>query len=332
MEEKMQQRRLGQSGPEVSALGYGAMVLVHGMYGEVEDERSVATIRHALDAGITLIDTSDAYGADGHNERLVGRAISDRREGVVVATKFGYALSPDEPGTPVEVNWDVESRVNGRPEWVGRKLDRSLERLGVEYVDLWYLHFPDPSVPIEETVGTMAEAVESGKARHLGLCNVTAEQLRRAHAVHPIAAVQNEYSLWTRDAEAEVLPACRELGVGFVPWAPLGSGFLSGQVGSIGSDDFRSRHPRFRSENLQQNVDRFAPLRGIAEELGISPAQLALAWLLAQGEDIVPIPGTRNPDHIDSNVAAAEVRMGDEHLRRIDEAAPAGLAAGEALL
>jgi len=328
----MQQRRLGQNGPEVSAIGYGAMVLVHGMYGDVEDERSVATVRHALDAGITLIDTSDAYGEDGHNERLVGRAIAGRRDGVVVATKFGYALSPDEPGTTVEVNWDVRPRVNGRPEWVGRKLDGSLGRLGVEHVDLWYLHFPDPEVPIEETVGAMAEAVEAGKARHLGLCNVTADQLRRAHAVHPIAAVQNEYSLWTRDAEAEVLPACRELGVGFVPWAPLGSGFLSGQVGSVSGDDFRSRHPRFRAENLRRNVDRFAPLRGIAEDLGITPAQLALAWLLHGGEEIVPIPGTRNPEHIDSNVAATEVRLSEEDLRRINEAAPAGLAAGAALL
>jgi aryl-alcohol dehydrogenase-like predicted oxidoreductase len=328
----MQYRRLGRQGLEVSAIGYGAMVLVHGMYGDVEDERSAATIRHALDAGITLIDTSDAYGEDGHNERLVGRAVADRREEVVVATKFGYALSPDEPGTTVEVNWDVQPRVNGRPEWVGRKLDASLRRLGIEQVDLWYLHFPDPEVPIEETVGAMKEAVGAGKARHLGLCNVTAEQLRRAHAVHPIAAVQNEYSLWTRDAEADVLPACRELGVGFVPWAPLGSGFLSGQVGSVSQDDFRARHPRFREENLRRNVDRFAPLRGIAEEIGITPAQLALAWLLHQGERIVPIPGTRNPEHIDSNVAAAGIRLGGEDLRRIDEAAPTGLAAGEALL
>lgn len=328
----MQQRRLGNDGSEVSAIGYGAMVLVHGMYGDVEDGRSVATIRHALDAGITLIDTSDAYGADGHNERLVGRAVADRRDAVVVATKFGYALSPDEPGTTVEVNWDAENRVNGRPEWVGRKLDQSLERLGMEQVDLWYLHFLDPSVPIEETVGAMAEQARIGKTRLLGLCNVSADQLRRAHGVHPVAAVQNEYSLWTRDAEAEVLPACRELGVGFVPWAPLGSGFLSGQVASVGSDDFRGRHPRFQAENLKQNVDRFAPLRGIAEELGITPAQLALAWLLHQGNDIVPIPGTRNPEHIDSNVAAAEVRLSEEDLRRIDEAAPAGLASGEALL
>jgi aryl-alcohol dehydrogenase-like predicted oxidoreductase len=328
----MQSRRLGRNGLEVSALGYGAMVLVHGMYAAVDDERSLATIRHALDVGITLIDTADAYGEDGQNERLVGRAIAGRRDGVVLATKFGYVLDPAAPGTAVRVNWDVENRVNGRPEFARRAIDASLRRLGVDRVDLWYLHFPDPATPIEETVGAMAQAVQDGKAGALGLCNVSADQLRRADAVHPISAVQNEYSLWTRDAEVEVLPAARELGVGFVPWAPLGSGFLTGQVTGIAADDFRSRHPRFRSQNLQQNVDRFAPLRGFAADLGITPTQLALAWLLHQGDDIVPIPGTRNPAHIDANVSAVDVRLTPSDLEHIDELAPAGLAAGEALL
>lgn len=328
----MERRQLGGHGPTVSALGFGAMALVHGMYGATDDEQSVATIRHALDAGITLLDTADAYGADGHNERLVGRAIAGRREGVVVATKFGYVLDPDAPGTPVRVNWDVQNRVNGRPEFARRALDASLGRLGVDHVDLWYLHFPDPAVPIEETVGAMAEAVRAGKARHLGLCNVTAEQVRRARAVHAIAAVQNEYSLWTRDPEREVLPAARELGIGFVPWAPLGSGFLTGRVTSVGADDFRSRHPRYRPENLRQNVDRFAPLRELAAERGITPAQLALAWLLHQGGDIVPIPGTRNPEHLDANIAATAIRLSAADLARIDALAPAGAAAGASLL
>lgn len=329
----MQYRQLGSNGLTVSALGYGAMVLVHGMYGDVEDNRSVATIRHALDAGIDLIDTSDAYGADGHNERLVARAITGRRDDVIVATKFGYVLDPQTPGTSIQTNWDTPGmRVSGRPEFVRQQIDRSLQRLGVDHVDLWYLHFPDPAVPIEETAGAMAEVVKAGKARFLGLCNVNADQIRRAQAIHPIAAVQNEYSLWTRDAEADVLPTLHELGIGFVPWAPLGSGFLSGNVQSVGSDDFRTRHPRFRPENLQQNVDRFAPLRDLADQLGVTPAQLALAWLLHQGDNIVPIPGTRNPDHIDSNIAAIDVRLSDEQLREIDQIAPPGLAAGEALL
>lgn len=328
----MQHRRLGTNGPRVSAIGYGAMVLVHGMYGDVDDDRSVATLRHALDAGITLIDTSDAYGEDGHNERLVARAIAGRRDDVTVATKFGYVLDPAAPGTPIQTNWDIAPRVSGRPEFVRQQIDGSLKRLDVDHIDLWYLHFPDPATPIAETVGAMAEAVQAGKARYLGLCNVNAEQVRRAHAVHPISAVQNEYSLWTRDAEAEVLPTCRELGVGFVPWAPLGSGFLSGQVTNVAADDFRSRHPRFRSENLQQNVDRFAPLRELADEIGITPAQLALAWLLHQGDDIVPIPGSRQPAHIDSNIAAVDVVLSAEQLARIDQLAPAGLAAGKALL
>jgi aryl-alcohol dehydrogenase-like predicted oxidoreductase len=327
----MKYRTLGTHGLQVSAIGYGAMVLVQGMYGDVEEEQSIRTIQHALDVGITMIDTSDAYGADGHNERLVGRAVAGRRDQAVIATKFGYALSPDEDGTPIQTNGDIAPRVNGRPEVAKQRIDDSLRRLGVEMIDLWYLHFPDPAVPIEDTVGAMADAVNAGKVRYLGLSNVDAEQIRRAHAVHPISAVQNEYSLWTRNVEVDILPTLRELGIGLVPWAPLGSGFLSGQVTNVDQNDFRSRHPRYQAENLRQNVDRFAPLRALAEELNITPAQLALAWLLHQGSDIVPIPGTRKPEHIDSNAAAVDVVLTPEHLARIAEAAPLGLAAGKSL-
>jgi aryl-alcohol dehydrogenase-like predicted oxidoreductase len=326
----MQQRWLGPD-LEVSAIGYGAMVLVPGMYGSVDDDDAIGTLRHALDLGISLIDTSDAYGPDHHNERLVGRALAGRREEAVVATKFGYVLDGG-PGRHVDVSWDVDPLVNAEPQVARRAIDASLAALGVDVVDLWYLHFPDPATPVEETVGAMAEAVQAGKARALGLCNVDADTLRRAHAVHPIAAVQNEYSLWTRGAEAEVLAACRELGVGFVPWAPLGSGFLTGTVTSVRGDDFRRRHPRFQGENLQRNVDRFAPLREIAVGIGVSPTGLALAWLLHQGPSVVPIPGTRTAAHLDDNAAAADVRLSDADLARIDEAAPPGLAEGASLL
>lgn len=328
----MKKRKLGSQGLEVSAIGYGAMVLVQGMYGTVEDSQSVRTIQHALDAGITLLDTSDAYGADGHNERLIGRAIQGRRDAVQVATKFGYTLTPEEPGTSVQTNWDIAPRVNGRPEIVPKRVDDSLKRLGVEVIDLWYLHFPDPSVPIEDTVGAMGDVVRAGKVRYLGLSNVTANQIRLAHKVHPISAVQNEYSLWTRDVEKEVLPTLRQLEIGLLPWAPLGSGFLTGQVTTLEKEDFRNRHPRYQGDNLQQNVDRFAPLRSLATELDITPAQLALAWLLHQGDDIVPIPGTRTPSHIDSNAAAVDIVLPPDVLKRIDELSPAGLASGKALL
>lgn len=274
----------------------------------------------------------DAYGVDGHNERLLARAFAGQMDEVVIAIKFGYVLDPDEEGTPIETNWDIDAKVKGSADFVHRQIDGSLARLGVDQVDLWYLHFPDPATPIEKTVEAMAEVVQEGKAKYLGVCNVTAEQLRRAASVHPIAAVQNEYSLWTRNIEREVLPTARELGVGVVPWAPLGSGFLSWQVNTIKGDDFRNRHPRYRGENLKRNVDRFTPLRTFAKEKGVTPVQLALAWLLHQGNDIVPIPGTRNPEHLGDNLAAVSVTLSEGELRRIDELAPAGLAAGESLL
>jgi aryl-alcohol dehydrogenase-like predicted oxidoreductase len=323
------QRRLGMHGPLVSPLGYGAMVL-EGYYGGVEDEAAVATIRAALDLGVTLIDTADAYG-NGHNERLVGAALQGRdRASVVLATKFGIVFD-GTPATELPTGWGYSLQINGRPDYAHKSLARSLQTLGVDYIDLWYAHYPDPQVPIEETVGAMAQAVQAGTVRYLGLSNVSAEQVRRAQAVHPIAAVQNEYSLWRREAETELLPTLRELGIGFVPWSPLGAGFLAGTT-SVGSDDFRANNPRFTGENRQQNVDRFAPLHEIAHELGISPAQLALAWVLHQGDDVVPIPGTRKPERIAENLAAAQVQLTPELRARIDVIAPRGAAVGKTLL
>lgn len=326
----MQHRNLGNNGPLVSAIGYGAMVLVHGMYGKVEDTQSVKTIHHAIDSGINFIDTADAYG-NGHNEQLVGQAIKDRRDKVVLATKFGIVFDPEETSTPLTTNWNVLP-INGRPEYVRKAIDGSLSRLGVDYVDLWYAHFPDPSTPIEDTVAAMAESVQAGKVKYLGLSNVTAEQLRRANAVHPITAVQYEYSLWSRDVETDLLPTIRELGVGFVPWAPLGSGFLTGTVKSVEKDDFRNFNPRYQGENLQANQDRFSPIREMAEELNVTPAQLALAWLLHQDKHIVPIPGSRNPVHIDSNATAADISLTPEQLNKLDSLAPRGFATGKSLL
>jgi aryl-alcohol dehydrogenase-like predicted oxidoreductase len=318
-------------GLDVGPIGYGAMVLVHGMYGANEDDRSVAALRHAADAGATLIDTADAYGTDHHNERLVGRAFAGRRGDVALATKWGIAASPDG-ARRVTASYANEIWVDGRPERARPALEASLAALGTDQVDLWYLHFPDPGVPVEESVGAMAELVAEGKARHLGLSNVTAEQVRAAHAVHPIAAVQLEWSLWTRTAEAELLPALRELGIGRVAWGPLGNGFLAGDVDAVAVDDFRRNAPRFAPDNLARNRDRFAPLRALAQERGITPAQLALAWLLRQDEDVVPIPGSRTPAHIDENLAAAEVALDDDELARIDGIAPVGAAVGAALL
>jgi aryl-alcohol dehydrogenase-like predicted oxidoreductase len=330
----MRTRTLGKDGLTTSAIGYGAMVLVDGMYGPVGEERSLRILRHAVDAGATLIDTSDAYGPDGHNERLVGRAVAGRRDDVQIATKWGIVSGPGEHAHAVKHSHDQEIWIDARPERARDAAEASLRRLGVEAIDLWYLHFPDPGVPVEETVGAMAELVAEGKVRQIGLSNVTADQLLAGHQAHPVAAVQSEYSLWTRDPERELLPALRELGIGFVPWSPLGAGFFAGSADRIGApgEDFRSNHPRFRPENLSANRDRYAPLRGLAKELGITPAQLALAWLLHQGDDIVPIPGTRTPDHLDENLAAADVVLDDATLARIDELAPAGAAAGRALL
>jgi aryl-alcohol dehydrogenase-like predicted oxidoreductase len=318
------------NGLEVSALGYGAMGLI-GLYGDVGEDDGLAALQHALARGVTFVDTADAYGRDGANERLVARAIAGRRDDVVLATKWGIA-PPGPTAHRFEAPYANEIWVDARPERAREALETSLRRLGVDAVDLWYLHFPDPAVPIEDSIGGMAALVEEGKARHLGVSNATADELRRAHEVHPIAAVQTEYSLWTRTPEDELLPTARELGVGVVAWGPLGNGFLAGGVTRLGEADFRHNAPRFQGENLRRNQDRFAPLRELARELDVTPAQLAVAWLLHQGDDVVPIPGSRNSTHIDDNIASVGVRLDDGDLARIDELAPAGLAVGAALV
>ena len=322
-------RQLGKDGPLVGALGYGAMVL-EGYYGASDDDEAIRTIHRALDAGVTMIDSADAYG-NGRNESLVGRAVRGRHD-AFVASKFGIVFEPAETGTDLPTGWGFSLKVNGRPDYANRALDASLVRLGVQAIDLWYLHYPDPSTPIEDTVGAMASAVRSGKVRHIGLSNVTADQVRRAHAVHPIAAVQYEYSLWRREAQTQLLPTLRELGIALVPWSPLGAGFLTGTVDSLGANDFRQYNPRFAGQNLATNADRYAPLLQLAGELSITPAQLALAWLMHQGEDVIPIPGTRKAEHIDENARAASIQLDEKQLRQIDALARPGLAEGRTLV
>ncbi|GAA5058209.1 aryl-alcohol dehydrogenase-like predicted oxidoreductase [Thermocatellispora tengchongensis] len=314
----MRTRELG--GLRVPAIGFGAMVLSPGMYGDIDDDRAGRALRAALDAGAAHVDTSDGYGDDGHNERLVGRAIKGRRDEVVLATKFGLAVPEGEPSRSFPVGYAFgELRVNAEPRLVRRYAERSLANLGTDAIDLYYLHFPDPGVPIEETVGAMGELVEAGLVRHLGLSNVTADQLRRAYAVHPIAAVQVEWSMW-RPVDPELRAAARELGAGLVAWSPLGSGFLAGAVREVGADDFRRHAPRFSAENLAANYDRYAPVRDLAVDLGITPAQLALAWLLYQDDHVVAIPGSRTPAHIEENAAAAGFTLHPDTLARIERA------------
>ncbi len=311
----MRYRTLGARGPRLSALGLGTMAM-SGVYGPADEAEAIAAIQRALDLGITLIDTAESYGTDGHNERLVGRAIQGRRAQVVLATKFGGGLELGK----------------GRPEYVRRAIDASLRRLTVDYVDLYYLHRVDPTTPIEDTVGAMAELVAAGKARFLGLSEAGPATIRRAHAVHPIAALQSEYSLWTRDAEAAVLPAARALGIGFVAYSPLGRGFLGGGVRrpeDLAPDDWRRGNPRFQGENFRRNIELAERLRDLAASRGLTPAQLALAWLLNRGDDIVPLFGTRRRDRLDENVAAVDVRLTAEDLARLDEWFPPGAAAGD---
>jgi aryl-alcohol dehydrogenase-like predicted oxidoreductase len=308
----------------VSCLGLGCMGMSQS-YGDRTDEaESVATLHAAIDAGCTFIDTADVYG-DGANEELVGRALAGRRDQVVLATKFGFKRP--EPGSSAP-----PTIVDGSPAYARAAIDASLRRLGVDHVDLWYLHRRDPKVPIEETVGAMASAVEAGKVRYLGLSEVNGDTLRAAHAVHPISAVQSEWSLWTRDPETVVLPTLRELGIGFVPFSPLGRGFLTGQITSpadFPEDDMRRGLPRFQGENFQRNLDLVAQVRSLAAAKGVTPGQLALAWLLAQGNDVAPIPGTKRRRYLEENLGAADVQLTAEDLAALDAAFPADAATGQ---
>ncbi|HEX9283698.1 MAG TPA: aldo/keto reductase [Gemmatimonadales bacterium] len=316
----MQQRRVGSQGLAVSALGLGCMGMSE-FYGARDDAESIATIQRALDLGVTFLDTADVYGPLT-NEQLVGSAIAGRRHEVVLATKFGIVRGSD-PST---------RGVNGRPEYVRASCDASLKRLGVDHIDLYYQHRVDPNVPIEETVGAMADLVRQGKVRYLGLSEAAPATLRRAHTTHPISALQTEYSLWSRDPEDEVLPTCRELGIGFVAYSPLGRGFLTGRFQrfeDLPPDDYRRTVPRFQGANFQKNLDLVRKVEEIAREKRCSPAQLALAWLLAQGEDIVPIPGTKQRSRLEENVGALGVVLTADDLRRIDAVAPQGVAAGD---
>jgi len=305
----------------VGAIGLGCMGMSE-FYGTADEGEAIATIHRALDLGVTLVDTADMYGPYT-NEELVGRAIAGRREEVVLATKFGIVRDADDPS---------RRGVEGRPEYVRKSIEGSLGRLGVDHVDLYYQHRVDPDTPIEDTVGAMAELVREGKVRYLGLSEAAPDTLRRAHAVHPISALQTEYSLWSRDPEDEVLPTVRELGIGFVAYSPLGRGFLSGRFQSpedLEEGDFRRRNPRFQGENFQRNLEFVERVREIAEEKNATPAQLALAWVLAQGEDIVPIPGTKRRERLEENVAALDVELTDADLERIEAAFPKGATAGD---
>jgi aryl-alcohol dehydrogenase-like predicted oxidoreductase len=313
-------RRLGRDGPEVSAIGLGCMGMSEFYVGGSEQE-SIATIHHALDRGVTFLDTADMYGW-GKNEELVGRAIAARRGDVFLATKFGNVRGPNGEFLGVR----------GDPEYVRSACEASLRRLNAETIDLYYQHRVDIKVPIEDTVGEMARLREEGKVRFLGLSEAAPETIRRAHQVHPITAVQTELSLWSRDAEAEVIPTVRELGIGYVAYSPLGRGFLTGQFKSPGDfpeDDFRRNHPRFQGENFEKNIALVHEVEEMAEEKGCTTAQLALAWVLAQGEDIVPIPGTKHVKYLDDNIGALKVQLSDADLKRLDAILPRGAAAGE---
>ena len=316
----METRILGSQGLEVSALGLGCMGMSE-FYGRADESEAIATIRRALELGVTFLDTADMYGW-GANERLVGKAIEGRREDVVLATKFGNVRGPN--GEYIGID--------GSPAYVRSACEASLERLGVETIELYYQHRVDLQTPIEETVGAMAELVQEGKVRHLGLSEAAPDTIRRAHAVHPITALQTEYSLWTRDPEAELLPTVRELGIGFVAYSPLGRGFLCGRIRSaddLDERDFRRRGPRFQEDNLQRNLELVREVEEVAAEKGATPSQVALAWVLARGEDIVPIPGTKRRSFLEENAAAAAIELSPEDVERLDRAFPLGIAAGD---
>jgi aryl-alcohol dehydrogenase-like predicted oxidoreductase len=316
----MEKRRLGKNGPLVSALGLGCMGMSE-FYGARDDAESIATIHRSVELGMTFLDTADAYGY-GDNEVLVGKAIRGMREKIFLATKFAIVRDKANPAA---------RGVSGKPEYIRAACDASLKRLGVETIDLYYQHRVDPNTPIEETVGAMADLIRAGKIRHIGLSEAGPATIRRAHAVHPIAALQTEYSLWTRDPEDEVLATTRELGIAFVAYSPLGRGFLTGQFKrfeDFAPDDYRRHSPRFQGENFQKNLDLVARVEAIAKEKKCTPGQLALAWLLAQGEDIIPIPGTKRRSYLEENAGALRVKLTADDLQRIDEVAPHGAASG----
>lgn len=318
--ETIEKRKLGTQGLEVSALGLGCMGMSE-FYGATDETQSINTIHRSLEMGITFLDTADMYGM-GHNEELVGRAIADRREKVILATKFGNVRLPG----------GGFGEVNGRPEYVKSACDASLKRLKIDVIDLYYQHRVDANTPIEDTVGAMKELVEAGKVRYLGLSEAGPQTIRRAHAVHPISALQTEYSLWSRDPEDEILPTLRELRIGFVPYSPLGRGFLTGQIKSfddLAPDDYRRNAPRFQGENFQKNLDLVTKIEEMAREKGCKPSQLALAWVLAQGPDMAPIPGTKRVAYLEENAGALNVRLTPEDLTRINAIAPKGVTAGE---
>jgi aryl-alcohol dehydrogenase-like predicted oxidoreductase len=311
----------GNAALTVSALGLGCMGMSE-FYGTGDEEESIATIHAALDAGVDFLDTADMYGPFT-NERLVGRAIAGRREQVVLATKFGNERNPD----------GSRLGINGRPEYVARAADASLERLGVDHIDLYYQHRIDTKVPIEETWGALSELVQAGKVRHLGISEAAPETIRRAHATHPVTALQTEWSLWTRDVEDDgVLATVRELGIGFVPYSPLGRGVLSGAIRSLDGlapDDIRRSHPRFQGDNFRKNLELVDRVERLADQLGVKPGQVALAWVLARGDDVVPIPGTKRRTYLQENIDAVNVKLSEDELLALDEAAPRGATAGE---